>query len=163
CSDAFASYESAVGTHFEAVDYGQVVKNYSRSPRRVRDGQPSDHRYEPPRDPFCVRTPIFGSPDVSRISTSHVERLNLDVRMMTRRFTRLCNGFSRSLPHHTAAVSLFVAHHNLCRIHGALRVTPGMESGIVSTLWTVEDLVRAVLAEPEGAKPEKKPLSLPET
>ncbi len=44
CSDGFASYASAVGAHFEAVDFAQVVKNYSRSPKRVRDGQPSAHR-----------------------------------------------------------------------------------------------------------------------
>ena len=164
-TDAFAPYRAAVGDHFEAVEYGQVVKNYSRSPRRVRDGQPSDHRYEPPRDPFITRTPVYGSPDMSRLSTSHVERLNLDVRMSTRRHTRLSNGFSRSLPHHTAQVSVWVAFHNFCKIHGALRVTPAMEAGITDHVWTVEELVdRALAAAAEPvAKPERKPLRLPET
>lgn len=163
-TDAFAPYRAAVGDHFEAVDYGQVVKNYSRSPRRVRDGQPSDHRYEPPRDPFITRTPVYGSPDMSRLSTSHVERLNLDVRMSTRRHTRLSNGFSRSLPHHTAQVSVWVAFHNFCKIHGALRVTPAMEAGITDHVWTVEELVdRALAAAAQPvAKPERKPLRLPE-
>jgi IS1 family transposase len=128
CSDGFGSYATAIGQHFEAVDFAQVVKNYSRSPRRVRDGQHTDHRYEPPRDPFCVRTPVYGAPDMTKCSTSHVERLNLDVRMSTRRLTRLCNGFSRKLTHHTAAISLFVAHHNFCKIHSALRVTPATSS-----------------------------------
>lgn len=162
-TDAFAAYRSAVGDHFEAVDYGQVVKNYSRSPRRVRDGQPSDHRYEPPRDPFITRTPVFGAPETSRLSTSHVERLNLDVRMSTRRLTRLCNGFSRKLTHHTAAISIFAAHHNFVRIHGALRCTPAMEAGIVSSVWSIEELVERALAaaaEPV-AKPERQPLRMP--
>lgn len=163
-TDGFAPYAAAVGQHFEAVDFGQVVKNYSRSPRRVRDGQPSDHRYEPPRDPFAVRTPVYGTPDVAKLCTSHVERLNLDVRMSTRRLTRLCNGFSRKLTHHTAAISLFVAHHNFVRIHGALRVTPAIEAGITDHVWTTEELVEralAALAEP-AAPPVKQPLSTPE-
>lgn len=146
------------------MDFAQVVKNYSRSPRRVRDGQHTDHRYEPPRDPFCVRTPVYGAPDMSRCSTSHVERLNLDVRMSTRRLTRLCNGFSRKLTHHTAAISLFVAFHNFCRIHGALRCTPAMEAGITSSVWSVEQLVERALevAGEAAAPPEKKPLRMPE-
>ncbi|MFO0586767.1 MAG: IS1 family transposase [Polyangiaceae bacterium] len=165
CSDGFASYATAVGAHFEAVDFAQVVKNYSRSPRRVRDGVPSDHRYEPPRDPFCVRTPVYGAPDMTKCSTSHVERLNLDVRMSTRRLTRLCNGFSRKLTHHTAAISLFVAHHNFCKIHSALRVTPAMEAGITDHVWSTEELVERALAHAgeEPTPPEKKALRLPET
>jgi IS1 family transposase len=163
-TDGFASYRTAVGEHFEAVDYGQVVKNYSRSPRRVRDGQASDHRYEPPRDPFAVRTPVFGAPDVAKLCTSHVERLNLDVRMSTRRLTRLCNGFSRKLSHHAAAISLFVAHHNFCKVHSALRVTPAMEAGITDRVWDVEELVHHALAalEVPTAPIVKQPLRLPE-
>ena len=164
CSDGFASYASAVGEHFEAVDFAQVVKNYSRSPKRVRDGQPSDHRYEPPRDPFIKRTPVYGAPDMTKCSTSHVERLNLDVRMSTRRLTRLCNGFSRKLTHHTAAISLFVAHHNFVRIHGALRVTPAMEAGITDHVWSTDELVERALAHAgeDAAPPVKKPLTMPE-
>lgn len=157
-TDGFASYAAAVGQHFEAVDFGQVVKNYSRSPRRVRDGQPSDHRYEPPRDPFCVKTPVFGAPDMARISTSHVERLNLDVRMSTRRLTRLCNGFSRKLSNHAAAISLFAAHHNFVRIHGALRVTPAQEAGISAHVWDVAELVERALAAAD--EPEEKPVKV---
>jgi IS1 family transposase len=162
--DGFAPYPVAVGQSFEACDLGIVQKDYSRSPRRVRDGQPSDHRYEPARDPFITRKVAMGVPDPARISTSHIERLNLDVRMQTRRMTRLCNGFSRKLTHHTAAVSLFVAFTNFCRIHGALRVTPAMEAGIADRVWSVQELVeRAIEAATEPvAPPVKQPLKLPE-
>lgn len=161
--DGFGPYPAAVGQSFEACDLGVVQKNYSRSPRRVRDGQASDHRYEPARDPFITRKAIMGVPDPARISTSHVERLNLDVRMLTRRMTRLCNGFSRKLTHHTAAVSLFVAHVNFVRVHGALRVTPAMEAGLTDHVWSVEELVTAALdaAGDAVARPEKKPLRMP--
>jgi hypothetical protein len=37
--------------------------------------------------------------------------------MASRRFTRLTNGFSKKLENHAAAVSLYVAHYNLCRWH----------------------------------------------
>ena len=60
------------------------------------------------------------------ISTSYVERSNLTVRMQQRRFTRLTNGFSKKLRKHKAAVSLYVAHYNLCRMHETLRITPAM-------------------------------------
>lgn len=162
-ADGFGPYRTAVGQNFEAVDFGVVHKDYSRSPRRVRDGLKTDYRYEPPRDPFITRIPVYGNPDPGRISTSHIERLNLEVRMQTRRMTRLCNGFSRSLTHHSAAVSLFVAHTNFCKIHGALRVTPAMEAGITDHVWSVEELVaRALDAAVEPvAKPVKRPLRMP--
>lgn len=161
--DGFNPYPVAVGQSFEACDLGVVQKNYSRSPRRVRDGAPSDHRYEPARDPFITRRAVMGVPDPSRISTSHVERLNLDVRMLTRRMTRLCNGFSRKLTHHTAAVSLFVAYVNFARIHGALRVTPAMEAGITDHVWSMQELVEAALdaSREDASPPVKQPLRLP--
>ena len=37
-------------------------------------------------------------------------RQNLSVRMLSRRFTRLTNGFSKKLENHAAAVSLYVTH-----------------------------------------------------
>lgn len=53
-----------------------------------------------------------------KVSASDVERGNLSVRMALRRFTT--NGFSKKLANHVAAVSLYVAHFNLCRVHESL-------------------------------------------
>jgi hypothetical protein len=36
----------------------------------------------------------------------------------------ITNGFSKKLDNHVAAVALYVAHYNLCRVHEALRTTP---------------------------------------
>jgi hypothetical protein len=66
----------------------------------------------------------------SYISTSYVERQNLTLRMTQKRFARLTNGFSKKLTKHAAAVSLHVSHYNLCRVHQALRATPGVALGI---------------------------------
>jgi hypothetical protein len=71
---------------------------------------------------------VIGRPRAEHISTSYVETSNLTLRMQQRRFTRLTNGFSKKLDNHRAAVSLYVAHYNLCRVHEALWITPAMAS-----------------------------------
>jgi hypothetical protein len=78
------------------------------------------------------------------VCTSYVERGNLSVRMASRRFTRLTNGFSKKLANHVAAVSLCVAHFNLCRVHEALRITPAMAIGITNHIWTIGELIDVV-------------------
>jgi hypothetical protein len=64
---------------------------------------------------------MFGDCGEDRISTSHIEPFNPAVRMTLRRFTRLTNGHSKSLRHHTAMQALFVAWYNLAREHEALK------------------------------------------
>jgi hypothetical protein len=94
-------------------------------------------------------------------STSHVERANLTMRMHIRRFTRLCNGFSKKLDNHRAAVALHFAWYNFCRIHESLRVTPAMEAGLTTHVWGIEELATKALDEPCGEAPRAKPLRLP--
>jgi len=151
-TDGFKGYEPAVGESFgAAVDYGQVVKSFSG---RRRDYD----RYAPAEQPFVVKKPIAGAPDLAKVSTSLVERQNLTIRMQIRRFMRRGNGFSKKLVNHTAAVSLHFAWYNFCRIHETLRVTPAMEAGITSHVWTVAELLEAALAEVPSPPPEPKPL-----
>ena len=73
-----------------------------------------------------------------------------------RRFTRLTNAFSKKLRNHKAAVALFVAHYNLCRVHETIRMTPAMVLGVADHIWTIGELVEAatgpLLAEPEGER-----------
>lgn len=61
------------------------------------------------------------------------------------RFARLTNGFSKKLANHAAAVSLYVTHYNLCRVHEALRTTPAVALGLADRVWTIGDLIDAVL------------------
>src|SRR6266403_2331399 len=95
------------------------------------------------------KTMLCGKPDPRHISTSHVERQNLTMRMSTRRFTRLTNAFSKNLH----AVALHYMHYNFCRIHQALRVTPAMEAGVSDHVWSLEEVIALLEI---GEKPEPK-------
>jgi hypothetical protein len=66
--------------------------------------------------------------------------------MASKRFARLSNGFSKNLDCHVAAVSLYVAFYNLCRVHETLRSTPAMALGITDCIWSIGDLIEAALA-----------------
>jgi hypothetical protein len=76
----------------------------------------------------------------AQICTSDVERANLSIRMANRRFTRLTNGFSKKLENDAAAVSLYVAHYNLCRDHESLETTPAVQLGITDHAWSLGEL-----------------------
>ena len=138
-TDGLEGYIPAVEEHFGAdVDFAQLVKQYAH-PRT--DGpdwfRPSSHVVA------AIPTPITGDPDFKRISTSHIERANLTVRMHLRRFTRLTNGFSKKLENLKAAVSLFMAWYNFVRVHQTLRVTPAMEAKLTDHVWTIRELLTA--------------------
>ena len=68
--------------------------------------------------------------------------------MSSRRFTRLTNGFCKKLENHAAAVSLYVAHYNMCRVHGALRDHASGRTRDRRRIWSIGDLIDAALAVP---------------
>jgi hypothetical protein len=49
------------------------------------------------------------------------------------------------LPQHAAAVSLYVAYYNLCRVHETLRTTPAVAQGITDHVWSIGELLDAAL------------------
>jgi len=98
-------------------------------------------RYSPSEIVEARPIPVMGSPKPQRISTSHVERQNLTVRMQLRRFTRLTNAFSKKLENMKAALAIHFAHYNFCRIHQTLRVTPAMAAGITEEIWGIGKLL----------------------
>jgi IS1 family transposase/transposase-like protein len=121
------------------ADFAQLIKVYSSTQEQTR--------YSPARIISADKVPQFGNPNPDRISTSHIERLNLTLRMTLRRFTRLTNGHSKSLRHHKAMQSLFFAFYNFCRKHEALKgKTPAMASGIVGKMWSVKELIELAAA-----------------
>lgn len=89
----------------------------------------AEGRYSPAEVASVEVVPVMGRPDPERICTSIVERQNLSVRMVTRRFTRLTNAFSKKWENHWAAAALWLTFYNPCRVHRSLRVTPGNGGG----------------------------------
>src|SRR5207249_9226462 len=87
------------------------------------------------------RTIITGMPDISRITSSHVESHNLTLRMHCRRLTRLTNAFSKKFENFQAAVALNFAYYNFCKFHVSLRMTPAMAANVEKSQWTVAELV----------------------
>jgi IS1 family transposase len=134
-TDGWRAYWPAVDEAFAGdVDYAQIDKHYVQDPMGLG-------RYSPPKVQSTTIVEICGTPDPRRICTSYVERNNLTIRMQTRRFTRLTNGFSRKLRNLKAAVALFFAHYNLCRVHGSIRMTPAMAAGISDHIWSLDELL----------------------
>ena len=118
------------------VDFAQLVKLFGEW------GQgDADARYSPSPIVEVISKVRSGDPDPNHISTSYVERQNLTMRMQIRRLTRLMNAFSKKLAHLKAAVALHFAWYNFVRIHGSLRITPAMQSGIADHVWSFGELV----------------------
>jgi hypothetical protein len=135
-TDGFRPYLPAVEDTFGAdVDYAMLIKTYQESLTQ-------DKRYSPGEFVNALPIPVTGNPKPSLISTSHIERQNLTMRMQLRRFTRLTNAFSKKLSHLKAACALHFAWYNFCRIHQMLRVTPAMASGITETVWPIKLLLQ---------------------
>ncbi len=149
-TDGHRAYLSAVENTFGrgGVDYAMLIKQYGPDPE-------GEKRYSPPQCLGCDKDEVFGSPDPKHISTSYVERQNLSMRMGIRRFTRLTNAFSKKFENHVHALSIYFMHYNFVRIHQSLRVTPAMEAGVVSSPWTLADMVE-VLEAYEARQPQKK-------
>jgi IS1 family transposase len=104
---------------------------------------PSDQRrYSPPPCVGAIKGRVKGKPDPEHISTSFAERQNLNIRMHTRRFTRLTNAFSKKVENHALSVALFAMYYNFVRIHKTLRVTPAMAAGVTDRLWEIGDVVK---------------------
>ncbi len=134
-SDSFPAYFNAVDSIFgEDIEYGQIDKTYAEEPG-------GSHRYSPGCVVSVFVKPILGNPIRRRISTSHIERQNLTMRMQMRRFTRLTNAFSKKLENLKAALALHFFHYNFMRIHSSLRVTPAMEARVTNRIWNFEELL----------------------
>ncbi len=138
-TDGHKAYLDAIDTAFGgAVDYAMLVKLYGASPESAKG------RYSPAECTGAIKTPITGDPDQKHISTSYAERNNLNVRMHSRRMTRLTNAFSKKMENHAHAMALHFLYYNFVRIHKTLKTTPAMAAGVTDRLWEVVDMVRVL-------------------
>lgn len=137
-SDGLAAYRESVEKCFGSnVDYGQIVKTFSVT----NLNKSAAGRYSPAEVVKTEKSVVCGKPEISLITTSHIEKQNHTLRMHCRRLTRLTNAFSKKLENFEAAVALNFAYYNFCKTHGAVRMTPAQAAGIESSAWTVAELV----------------------
>jgi len=135
-------YEAVRNTFGNDIDYAMLVKYYGNT-------QDESGRYSPPK---CIQTTtklVNGSPDMTKVSTSYIERQNLTMRMNMRRFTRLTNAFSKKIENLEYAVALHFMYYNFARPHKTLTnpypKTPAMAAGLTNHIWTIEDIVNLVI------------------
>jgi IS1 family transposase len=143
-TDGHKPYIEAVEGAFGAnIDYAMLTKVYGQTPE-------SERRYSPAE---CIGSDIRfinGNPDPKHVSTSHVERQNLTMRMQMRRFTRLTNAFSKKVENLEHAVALHFMHYNFCRPHLTLQrrnlafPTPAMAAGVADHVWSVDEIVALI-------------------
>ena len=149
-TDGHKPYLEAVEGAFGGdIDYAMLVKHY---------GEPSgqkghERKYSPAICTGARKVRIEGNPVKADVSTSHVERQNLTMRMHMRRFTRLTNAFSKKVENHAYAVALHFMYYNFARQHQTLRVSPAMAAGLTDRLWGVEDIVALVEAQEAAEAP----------
>ena len=131
--------ENAFG--YNEVDFAQLAKHYGPAPEGER-------RYSPPICLGTTKNRIMGEPVEQDVSTSFVERANLSLRMQSRRFTRLTNGFSKKVENHAHAVALHFFVANFCRAHmtltkarGGIHTSPAMAAGLTDHVWKIEDML----------------------
>jgi len=146
-SDGHKAYLEAVeGAFGSDIDYAMLVKIYGAAPDAFKG------RYSPAECLGAMKTRIEGNPDPKHVSTSFAERQNLNVRMHTRRFTRLTNAFSKKVENHAHSVALFAMYYNFVRIHKTLRTTPAMAAGVTDRLWEIGYVVDVLEAWEHAAK-----------
>ena len=88
------------------ADFAQLIKVYASTQEQTR--------YSPTRIISADKLPQFGNPDPDRISTSHIQRLNLSLRRTLRRLTRLTNAHSKSVKHHMAMQAISSRSTTFC-------------------------------------------------
>jgi len=142
-TDGHKMYFCAVETAFgNDIDYAMLVKYYGNEPAQFG-------RYSSSKCTATRARRVRGSPNMSEVSTSYVERQNLSMRMGMRRFTRLTNGFSKKIENHILAVALYFMHYNFARPHKSLTNpyprTLAMAAGLTDHIWSVEEIIKLTM------------------
>jgi len=139
-TDGFTSYPEVIRSVFgRGIDYGTVVKVIGPTPEEGTAG-----RYSPGRVTAVHKDTVIGSPDRDRICTSHIERQNKTLRMQIKRYARLTDAHSKKWENHEAAVALYLAYFNFCRIHSTIETAPAVAAGLIEQPWSVPDLLDRV-------------------
>jgi hypothetical protein len=115
-ADGHRAYLYAMDAAFGGeVDYAQLLRLYGAAPESAKG------RYSSAECIGIMKTRVIGDPDMKHVSTSYAERNNLNIRMHSRRMTRLTNAFSKKMENHAHAMALHFLYYNFVRIIRRLR------------------------------------------
>ena len=135
-TDGLSTYTNGVPLAFgNACEFAQLVKKYKSTQEQTR--------YSPAVITSATKKVRYGNPDYDKISTSFVERMNLNIRMFNRRFTRLTNAFSKSVAHHEAMIAIMLTHYNWRWKHSTIGMTPAMACGLAERPLTFRQILEA--------------------
>ena len=139
-TDGHKPYLRAVeGAFGSDIDYAMLEKIYAAGPQ-----EGTTTRYSPAQCCGTRTHRIAGNPDSQHISPSYAERMNLQIRMNMRRFTRLTNGHSKKVENHVHSLAIFFMYYNFARIHSSLRVTPAMQASVADHVWSMDEIVSLI-------------------
>lgn len=145
-TDSLAAYRSAIASAFGSDASYCVLQKIYAAP------DDPERRYSPSVCVGSERHCISGSPDESKVSTSGVERSNLSIRTMNKRYARLTNCYSRKMALHVAMLNLTFLAYNFCKRHSSLNgQTPAQAAGITAKPWTMLDVAKLLESE-EGLR-----------
>ena len=116
-----------------------LVKHYGPAPDR-----PAARRCSPAECTGISVKSVEGNPNPKYISTSYVERQNLNIRMGNRRMTRLTNAFSKEAEDHAHMRAIYFMPYSFVRIHKTLKMTPAMAAGVTPRLWEMAHMVKVL-------------------
>lgn len=131
-SDGFKPYKKQMKQYLgDRIDFAQIYKEHHMHNATAKDK----------KEVHYVRS---GKPDKRRITTSHVERINLTLRTHNKRFNRKTICFSKDEEYLAYSVYLFTAYYNFCQPHTSLgkRITPAMASEVTDMIWKAEDILK---------------------
>lgn len=135
-SDGFVPYKRSIKDAFRnRADFAQFYKERNMYAAKASEFNPALKDSE---HVFVVRS---GAPDTKRITTAHVERVNLTLRLFNRRFNRKTVCFSKSEEYLHYSVHLFAAAYNFCKSHQSLGKTPAMAANLAGVKWNVAMLL----------------------
>jgi IS1 family transposase len=136
-TDGLTMYLGAVEEAFgDGIDYAMLIKVYGNEGETWN----AETRYSPAVVTSTRSVVVLGDPMEEHVSTSHVERANLTMRMGMRRFTRLTNAFSKKAQNLDRALALHFVYYNFARKHSSIKTTPAMKAGIADHVWTLREI-----------------------
>lgn len=148
-TDQLTHYRTAIAEAFGTrADYATIRKKLGSIPKSP------DGKFEQPGLKNVRRASVMGNPNPDLITTAHIERQNGTLRGASRRYARATYAFSKKLANAKAALAIHFVYYNFVRIHGAIRVPPAMEAGLIEKSWEIEDMV-ALLAKYPARKASK--------